>query len=311
MSQSFLTVEQKRGVVEKPIGLMTVYARVSSDAAALNENNPLAAIVQNGLLVAQGNYRDQRSLRDFLQQELGTSLDDEEGIKAFVENLGGIEGALDPEKFQEKLAQIEDMEEFIPTPAKMSSFESEEAILNEEGDIFFAGTFENSANANLAINAIAILYQARFRETQIDSLRGEIDGMILQLEPSEETPSSPTSEQPIEIKLAPRKTTTENLSAQEILHESLTRYIPPLIATQATLDSFSQESSALQQFLSLYSHSEDIDQIIERAKRAPQSAVDSQVIELLLKKISFILCEEFDKVPEVVQQLTQLSMSDK
>ena len=304
MKNSFLAVEQKKGDVNTPIGLMTVYARITTDGNSTSSQNPLFALAQNGLLVAQGNYRDQSSLRDFLQQELGTSLDDEEGIREFVEHLGGIEGALDPEKFQEKLAEIEDMEEFIPTPAKMSSFESEEAILAEEGDVFFAGKFENSANANLAINAIAILYQARFRETQISSLRGEIEGMISQLDEPQLLEELPHKEE--RQSLALRKTSTEGLTAEEILSEALTRYVPELFHGQQEKSLFKQEVDAFLHFFSSYPHKDDLARIISLIEGENKDTPHMKDIELLIKKIAYLLVEDFDRVAQVVQEIQKI-----
>ncbi len=113
---SFLNIPQKKGDATAPHGMLTVYAKILVDHHELSSMDahmsPLEALTRSGFLVAQGNYRDQRSLRDFLAQEFGTSMDDEEGLKHFVEGLGGIEGALDPEKFKEKLQELEVLEDF-------------------------------------------------------------------------------------------------------------------------------------------------------------------------------------------------------
>ena len=297
MNSSFLQIEQKKGDSNNPLGLMTVYAKVNVDTnSGMQSSNPIYSIIKNGLLVAQGNYRDQSSLRDFLKQELGTSLDDEEGMREFVENLGGIEGALDPEKFQEKIQELEEMEDFIPTPAKMTAFESEEAILAVEGDVFYAGSFENSANANLAINALAIYYQAHFRESQIGSLRGEIDGLISQLE------VEPTQTEVVIPKHRVIKS-SQGLSAQEILSESLGYIVPLLYDTKSVPSDFTSSCSHFYSFFKSYPHEEDLNLIISLIESPCEQQKQMPTIDLLLQKISYLLVEDFDMVSKVVGQL--------
>jgi hypothetical protein len=57
--------------------------------------------------------------------------------------------------------------------------------MQQEGDIFFVGNFKNMANANLSVNSFPILYQARYREQEIDMIKSEIDQLISQVEGNE------------------------------------------------------------------------------------------------------------------------------
>lgn len=287
---NFLSIEQKKGDPNKPHGKMTVYARVIVDIEKItgDSTNQLTDIIRNGFLAAQGNYRDQNNLRDFLKQELGTSFDDEEGIKKFVEGLGGIEGALDPDKFKEKLEELEELEEFIPTPAKMVHFSNEGQILNEEGDVFYLGTFENSANANLAVNAATILYQAKFRETQILSVRNEVDSLITQLEVNEGGHSA--SEE-------------LDLASVDLETALLKKFIPELIhggeAKKLRIDA----EAHLKQFLSWYQHSEDIDRLIDLTREELLTEKRSSLIELYVKKINALKNEDFDHLTIIVNNI--------
>jgi hypothetical protein len=159
-------MEQKKGDSSRLDGRLTVYAAIDIDPAELaNTKHPVASLVNNGYLVAQGNFRDQNSLKDFLKSEMGLSL--EEGLEQLLDKVDGLEAALDPSKLREKLENMDEIEDFIPTPAKIVSFPSEDEILNQEGDVFFGGTFEKIGNAVLCVNAFPILYQARYREQEI------------------------------------------------------------------------------------------------------------------------------------------------
>jgi len=109
-------VQQVKGNPEALDGRLTVYGRVDVDPADfVAAKHPAASMVHNGMLVAQGNYRDQYSLRDFLRSEMGVSLD--EGIEQLLSRLDGLESALDPQKLKEKMQEMEGMEDMMPTPA--------------------------------------------------------------------------------------------------------------------------------------------------------------------------------------------------
>jgi hypothetical protein len=178
-----LDLEQKKGDSTKLDGRLTVYALVEIDPQDLAAvKHPIASMVYNGLLVAQGNYRDQNSLRDFLKSEMDISMED--GLEDFVDKLGGLESTIDPQKLKDKMEHFEDIEEYIPTPAKIVPFYTLEDIFNQAGDVFFTGTFKNLGNAILSVNSFPILYQARYREQQMDSVRSEIDVLISQVERS-------------------------------------------------------------------------------------------------------------------------------
>ena len=105
---AFLDVNQKKGDPESLDGRLTVYARVDVEPGELSETkHPIVSMIHNGLLVAQGNFREQYSLRDFMKSEMGVSL--EEGLEQFLSSLDGIESALDPDKLREKLKEMEGM----------------------------------------------------------------------------------------------------------------------------------------------------------------------------------------------------------
>jgi hypothetical protein len=297
-----MNVEQKKGNASAPHGKLTVYAKIAFDISEVTKDvdfSPLAEMLKSGFLVAQGNYRDQNSLRDFLKQELGTSLDDEEGMKQFLEGLGGIEGAIDPDKFKEKMNQLEKLDEFIPTPAKMTHFSSEEDILKQEGDVFFAGTFENSANANLAVNAVTILYQSRYRESQIHQVRDQVDTLISEVESTIDTPNE------IEAHI---NESTQNIESKDV-HISeviLKQYIPDLIHSISKPSTRKVAEKKIRSYLANYPQLADVEKLITLTRVDHFSQVDVKLIELYSYKISYLFAEEFDEVAKIVKEIKKL-----
>jgi len=167
----------------------------------LSENHGGAAMVHNNLLVVQGNYRDQKTMADFFRTEFGLSM--ERGIEEMIDQArenGGLEGALDPEQVRDKLRSMGDSE-FLPIPAKVIRLNSLEAASELPGDVIYLGAFAEFQFAHMAVNALPILYQARYREQERERMRVEIEGMLerlVQLEPEGSEPDLVTFEGDVE-----------------------------------------------------------------------------------------------------------------
>lgn len=288
-----LEIEQKKGKPDYIDGRLTVFAIVDIDPSEFaSSNHPILSMVHNSLLVAQGNYKDQSSLKDFLQSELGESL--EEGLEAFLEKFDGLESALDPQKLKEKMKSLDDLKDFIPTPAKIVPFHSEEEIIKQEGDVFYVGKFKNMANANLSINSFPILYQARYREQEIDMIRSEIDQLISQVETSEVPNEHYTS------------------SGVDIESNIVKDYIPNLLYSRRDKDTFKRDSQKLKDFLRGYKFPDDINKMITLIKEPEKlSPLHYKLLELYAKKISEVSKENFAEVDRVGKEiaLTEEEMS--
>jgi hypothetical protein len=279
---SLLEIDQKRGNPDHLDGRITVYAAVDIDSSDLltGTNHPIASMIHNGLLVAQGNYKEQSSLKDFIQAEMGGSI--ENGLEEFIEQLGGLEGAFDPEKLREKLHNLDDLKDFIPTPAKIVPFHSEEEILQQPGDIFYVGRFKNIANANLSVNSFPILYQARFRESEIDMIRNEIEGMVALVE---------------KIELPSGLIETSEINIEEKITKE---FLPSLIYTRKDPAAFKNAVKKFRKFLNGYQVQEDIEKILwVITKPVELTPVHRSLIELYTKKISEIRKENFSAVEKI------------
>jgi hypothetical protein len=277
---SLLFIEQKKGDPSRLDGRLTVYVTVDIDPAEMAATkHPVASLVQNGLLVAQGNFRDQNSLRDFLKSEMGVSL--EEGLDQLLEKMDGIEGALDPQKLKDKLENMDEIEDFFPTPAKIVPFHSEEEILSQEGDVFYGGLYKKIGNAILCVNALPILYQARYREQVLLNIRSEIDQLISQ----------------IESNVPPAQA---QLSESDFLQKLEKEFIPSLLYSRNNPKDFTEVESHFRTFLDGYRFKQDIDAIIHIIK-LPQELTRKhfKLLELYAKKIAEVRKEHFAEAEKI------------
>ena len=283
----FMNIEYKKGNASRLDGRMTVYARIVLDPAeVITLKHPIAAMIHNGLLVAQGNFRDQNNLRDFLKSEMGLSF--EEGLEAIIDKLDGLESALDPQKLRDKMQDMAELEEFIPTPAKIVPFHSEADILRQEGDVFYTGTFKNIGNANLSVNAFPILYQARYREQQIELVRDEIEQIIGQIERPE----------PLALPSA-----TLSAIAERILKE----FIPNMLYGRNDPLQFENARQQFLQFADQYHCDEDSSAIVAILKRSSGlSGEHYKLLELYARKIAEQAHENITAVQQIQQTIITL-----
>jgi hypothetical protein len=283
-----LGIEQKKGDPNKLDGRLTVYAVIDVDPSdILAMKHPIASMVHNGLLVAQGNYRDQNNLKDFLKSEMGISL--EEGLEGFIEKLGGLESALDPDKLKEKIENIDDLEDFIPTPAKIVPYPSVEDILAQQGDIYFAGVFKNIGNAILTVNSFPIIYQSRFREQEIMHVRNEIDMLISQIE-----------------KNAPQRApfySVDMKSEEKIMKE----YIPNMLYCRKEKKVFAAAEKQFRAFLENYRFVDDVNAIVSIiADDHELTSKHFKLLELYAKKIARVQEENFNEVEKLQKSIYDL-----
>lgn len=288
-----LGVIQKKGDPRFLDGRITVYAMIDIDPGdLLTMKHPFASMVHNGFLVAQGNFKDQYNFRDFLKSELGISLEEglEEGLTQLIERMGGgLESTLDPQKLKDRLENMDDIEDFIPTPAKIVPFHSEEEILSQEGDVFFVGTFKNIGNAVLSVQALPMLYQSLFREQEVGRIRTEIESIITQIERND----TETERQPKEAE-----------TAEEAL---LKRFIPDMLYNRKDPRAFAAAEKEFRSYLKGYRFPEDIDAIVSLTRGAKElSEKDSRLLELYAKKISCVEREDFSTAEDVNKKIQRL-----
>jgi len=290
-----LNVEKKKGDENELDGRVTVYARIDMDPAEIMDmKHPVASMVHGGLLAVQGNYREQSSLRDFLKNEMGISLDGDgfdDGLKDMIDNMDGLEAALDPEKLRERLDNMGDIEEFIPTPAKVVPFHSEQEIMDQPGDVYYAGTFKGVGNAVLGINAVPIIYQAIFREQQMRSLQSEIESLISQIEWDDFDGDGVTI-------------TSPGVNPEEAL---LKEYIPSMLYQRIDPAAFESSRKQFRAFMQGYRFKDDVEAVLSLISndREP-GAMEYKLLELYAKKIAKVQMEDFAGVDVVHKEIEHL-----
>ena len=275
-----LNIIQKKGDPDHLDGRVTVYAFIDIDPSDLMAmKHPIASMVHNGFLVAQGNFKEQTSLKDFLKSEMGISLDEGlgEGLADMLDKMNGIESAIDPQKLKDRLENMGELEDFIPTPAKIVPFHSEQEILSQEGDIFFTGSFKNIGNAVLSVNAVPIIYQARYRELETSKVRNEIELLISQIEKTEASPSITST------------------PGERIDEKILKEYIPNMLYCRKEPHTFEGAVQQFRNFMSGYRFKEDIDEIIKIIGEEEElTSKHFRLLELYSKKIAAVKNEDFN-----------------
>jgi type I site-specific restriction-modification system R (restriction) subunit len=221
---------------------------------------------------------------------MGISLDENlgEGLAQLIEKMNGLESALDPQKLKEHLENMG--EEFIPTPAKIVPFHSEEEILAQEGDIFFIGNYKNVGNAVLGVNALPILYQARYREQEAHKILNEIELLISQIERNESTVSPSVMTPGIDIE-------------QKLLKE----FIPNMLYCIKEPSQFKEAEEQFRDFMRGYRFKEDVDAIVTLIGSKEQlGAQDYRLLELYAKKIAAVKKEDFSAAEVYSKEIQSL-----
>ncbi len=284
----FLNTVMKKGNAQDLDGRVTVYAKVDIDPEeVLESKHPIISVIQNGLLVAQGNFIEQNSLKDFLNSEMGLSLDDD--LEEIINRLGGLESALDPQKLRDKMKNMEEFEDFIPTPAKVVPFQSEEEILSQEGDVFFMGDFTNVSNANLCVNAFPIIYQSHYREQQLHEVKNEVQQIISQIEKG--ASSAPGSLYSLD-------------SGEEVVEKILKDYFPHLLYCRSINENFEKATQRFREFMKGYQFPQDVETIISIISRN-RTLTQKQytLLELYAKKIAALREENYTELDEIQKKI--------
>ncbi|MFH1761711.1 MAG: hypothetical protein ABIA63_11490 [bacterium] len=278
--------EQKTGNPKHLDGRLTVYAKVAIQDYPQKRRHPAIGMLNNGLLAAEGDFRHSSSLKDFFKQELGLSL--EEGFKELLSqfNMGDLPGQFDPDTLKDRLENFKSMEEFIPMPAKMITFNSETEILARDGDVFFLGEFENFINANLAVNAFPVFYQAIFKEQLNREISREINAILQQ---------------------ASKGTANGSNYADfkgDLEQELLTKYIPEVFYSSGTKTRNTEVEKKLINFMTGYPYPEEIKKILSIISDSKINLQKKEyLVELFVKKIVALTKEDFKTLKTIQNTL--------
>jgi hypothetical protein len=288
-----LSVEQKKGDARHLRGHLIAYVRVEGTQESRSpdaEASPLEALVRDGILAVQANYVDQRNIRDFFKKEFGISL--EKGIQEVIDQAretGGLEGALDPEAVKERLDSMKNAD-FIPIPAKVAYFESEEAMLDQDADIYYLGSFTVLSHAHLCVNSFPILYQAYYREQEHRTVEKEISELLLTIENPEFTQALSQVEPEGGWK-----------------HHLLTVLIPRMIYTRGSGTDHDKSVGEFRGFMEVFGFPEDTEAVLALIESAEQfDAVTLRKLELLVSKVEALQQEDYERLESIKKELAGL-----
>jgi len=286
-----LGVVQKKGDPRHLRGHLIAYVRIEGTFESRSgdaESSPLEALVRDGVLAVQANYVDQRNIRDFFRKEFGISL--EKGIEEVIEQAresGGLEGALDPEAVKERLDSMKNAD-FIPIPAKVAYFSSEEEMLGNDADIFYLGSFTVLSHAHLCVNSFPILYQAYYREQEHRTVEKEISRLLLTIENPATAPSHPEPEGGWK-------------------HHLLTVLIPRMIYTRGSGEDHDKSVADFRGFMEEFGFPQDTEAVLTLIESAADfDASTLRKLELLVSKIEALQQEDYEKLESIRKELAGL-----
>jgi len=273
--------EMKNGDPKALKGEIIVFARIRHPESPENQRTPVSEVAKNGIIAAHGDYRSHHSLSDFLKNELGISLDSlkkGDGPEALPEGL-------DIDMLKKKMESVKGFEEMIPTPAKLEPFENEEEIMARGCDIYYLGEFDRLTNANLAVNALPILYQAVFREQQIVLVEKEIEKIISGAENTIGDDNYSTDINAVEQRLN-------------------SEFISELLYNSNNKEEREKWEEKLRNYMWGYRYPAEIDKIISLASQFNLSPEKIKVLlELYVRKISAFLKEDYKTVGELKREI--------
>jgi hypothetical protein len=306
-------IEQRKGDPRKLKGKLLAYVRIIAEEGGVGPESyaagevggtepasPLNAMVRNGILAVQANYVDQRNIRDFFRDEFGISL--EKGIQEVIDQAketGGLEGALDPEAVKERLESMKNAD-FIPIPAKIAFFNSEEEMLGGDADVYFLGHFTVISHAHLCVNSFPIIYQAYFREQEHRAMEMEIAALLGVIEEPKGKHEDPETEDDAK---GPK---IQNYKG-DVKAFLLKDLIPNMIYNLSDPSEYGKALGQFKHFMGDFGYPEDMQEIISLVESTPNhDAKALRKLELLVAKVEALQKEDYEKLDVIRKELKGL-----
>lgn len=302
----------RKGDQEKLRGKVVAYVRIEGDGKGKGKGeergfpsgegsglpgdrpdaaNSLSTMVRNGILAVQANFVSQRNIRDFFRDEFGISL--EKGIQEVIEqarDTGGLEGALDPEAVKERLESMKNAD-FIPIPAKIAFFNSEEEMLAGDHDVYYLGSFTVLSHAHLCVNSFPIIYQAYFREQEHRQVESEIAALLGNIENPKK----------------PGEVTLQTYSG-DLKSHLLRDLIPRMIYSLADKAEYAKALGQFHSFMGDFGYPGEIQEIVTLIESTPShDANNLKRLELLVAKIVALHKEDYETLEEIRNLLKGLT----
>jgi len=300
---------QKKGDENNLCGRVIGYVKIPPPEPGNGMETPFDALVSpDGILAIQGDYSKipdfdafrnnlQQSLPKGLQEILKHILEDDE-LRENLDKAKKISFSVIPQKGSDRLG------DFFPVPAQLTLFQSEEALLLEEGDIYFLGEYASMSSAHLFLTGFPIIYQARYREqTELQKAK-EVDELLAGIGGDKKTQSYAELED-----LTIHLNGDLNSFNGNLLNLLDTQVLPKImyIIERNDTENFKAGINSFRSFMHSYPHQQDIEKMISILQSINEkkfsSSSDSKILTLLCKKISALHHEEFEILPEIQKEL--------
>jgi len=300
---------QKKGDENNLCGRVIGYVKIPPPEPGSGMETPFDALVSpDGILAIQGDYSKipdfdafrnnlQQSLPKGLQEILKHILEDDE-LRENLDKAKKISFSVIPQKGSDRLG------DFFPVPAQLTLFQSEEALLSEEGDIYFLGEYASMSSAHLFLTGFPIIYQAKYREqTELQKAK-EVDELLSEIGGDKKTQSNAELES-----LAIHLNGDLNSFNGNLLNLLDTQILPKImyIIERNDTENFKAGINSIRNFMHSYPHQQDIEKMISILQSINEkkysSSNDSKILTLLCKKISALHHEEFEMLPEIQKEL--------
>ncbi len=293
-----LNILQKKGDSNALSGRLFVYARILPGPMP-DGPFPWAEMVQSGMLVVTGDFRSTTSLSEFLKkQEIDSGeSSDAEGLAERLREMGeDIPEGLSSGELRERLEHMSHLE-IIPVPARVVGFPSEEELLKSEGDIFYLGEFIGLQHAHLAVTSFPILYQALYREQASRKSHKDIDELLAQV-----MSSHPDFGDPVVLELSG---TIQEFHGD--LHKLLLgQVVPNLVYNLGYPAELDLSMQSFRSFMEGYRWPDDVERFGDALRKLREGdQKQTRHLELLCEKICALQLEQFEKLPQITEELTQ------
>ena len=303
---------QKKGNENKLCGKVIGYVKIPKPEPGSGEETPFDALVSpDGILAIQGDYSknpDFETFRNNLQQTLPKGLQEilkhileDDEIKENLDRSKRISVSVIPPK--------NGMSEFFPVPAQLAPFQSEEILLNEDGDIYFLGEFSSIGSAHLFLTGFPILYQSKYREQAELEKERQVDELLAEIDGQKPTIKGTDSEQNPAIYLSGEL----NDYKGNLLELLGTKVLPKIMYTieENDVENFRAGINSFRRFMRTYPHQQDIERMVsilqDISEKKHSSSKDSKNLALLCKKMSALHHEEFEILPAIQEELEAMS----
>jgi hypothetical protein len=299
-----LGIEQKKGNDKHLCGRMIAYARILPSPEVDKSGTPFDDMVKNGIFALEGDFRQAPVVSN--RKALNRAMDDriDNLIETMREEGVDLPEDIDVDSLRERLHELSNME-VIPIPARIGNFNSEEAILKEDADVYYVGEFIGMNQAHFCLTTLPIYYQARYREQAKVEEMAFLNEMLSQFESGEFMDNDDIQKETEELFPEGASLTTFVGDLNNLLNS---RVVPFLLSCETDAD-YEVQVQQFYKFMKSYPEQRDV-KLIDGAIQALRKQSDNQgarkLLELGCKKINAVYNEDTKTAEEINKEIAAI-----